>query len=107
MQYGQMATTGSAVGGIVGNQLTAGRDATQLEVHLKAIQGLHEDLSSAAQRAKVLADRLLGAEPENISKDAPKVPSPTALLMQLDLAQQTSREITQAIHYHLNRLERL
>jgi hypothetical protein len=110
MQYGQMSTTSPAsITGVAGGQgPVAERDATQLEQHLNAIRGLHDELAGAVQRAKCIADRLIGAEPESLNKiDAPKAPNPTALLMQLDLAQQQSRDFVQTIHYHLNRLERL
>ena len=107
-QYGNLGGTSVTITGAAANAMPAARESTQLEIHLNAIRSLHEALAGAAQRAKGLADRLLGAEPENINKDdIPKQTAPNALLMQLDLAQQTSDDLAQSIHYHLNRLERL
>jgi len=106
--YGNTTATITGQLGTVGSQVQAQRQATQLDMHHDALRGLHEELAGAITRAKMLADRLLGCEPESINKvDPPKMPNDPPVLTKLELAAQTSRDLAQQIHYQLNRLERI
>lgn len=101
--------TGTASGSAIGAQSQAVKENTQLETHLQFLRGLHEELGGAANRAMQLADRLIGQEPANISKGSPDAKDAHVLpmLARLERAAMEAKELVMAIHYHLNRLERL
>jgi hypothetical protein len=107
-------TASSQDGALIGGPVTftsgtaSVKENTQLERHLYALRAIHEELGGAATRAMTLADRLLGQEPANIAKPGmPKDSMEPPLMVRLEGAITQTDELVKAVHYHLNRLERL
>jgi hypothetical protein len=81
-----------------------------LEKHLNFLRHMHEKASTASARARTIADRLLGHEPESISKgiDSPRVaPADPPLGLQLEDSARQLDSMLELVHQQLTRLERI
>lgn len=85
----------------------APKENTQLESHLYDLRGLQEQLQNAVKRATDIADRLLGGEPTPMPGTATKDAAEPPLLQRINNAHQIAKDLTEQVHYQLQRLERL
>ena len=61
-----MALTSAVMGSGVAGMQQKEAPPSQLEVHLKSLRGSSDNIRLASQRARSIADRLIGSEPQAI-----------------------------------------
>lgn len=84
------------------------RDKTLLEEHYATAEAQRDAVRDAVIRAKRIADRLLGAQPESISKEGGNIQGGSnAIAVRLGDRLNDIGLLTSQLHQELNRLERL
>ena len=83
------------------------RDVTALEQHLNSLCTLVDNLAKASQRAERMADKFFGCEPTPIGKNDCAAAGEPPMIARIEERLRVAADLSESIHRHLNRLERL